>query len=83
MILPNHYQQLPPISMHMVLVFSTNRRMLKNQNVSNKEFSLVCQLAIDKKLSVHFGKDKAKAILFPKVKCLNKVNISVAGFSIK
>ena len=43
----------------------------------------LCQLALDKKLTVHFGEDKTKSIPFSKTKCLNKVNISFAGCSIQ
>ena len=37
----------------------------------------------DNKLSVHFGEDKTKSILFSKTKCLKEINISFAGHSIE
>ena len=47
------------------LVFSTNTRMSKKfKNVINKEFSTLCQWFIDNKLSIYFGEDKSKSILF-------------------
>ena len=55
----------------------------KIENVLNKEFSSLCQWFIDNKLSIHFGEDKAKSILFSKATSLKEINISVAGHSIK
>ena len=55
----------------------------KNENVLNKEFSSLCQLFIDKKLSIHFGEDKTKSILFSKTKSLKEINISFVGHTIK
>ena len=40
----------------------------KIENVLNKEFSSLCQWFIDSKLSIHFGEDKTKSILFSKTK---------------
>ena len=37
---------------------------IKIENVLNKEFSSLCQWFIDNKLSIHFGEDKTKSILF-------------------
>ena len=70
MILLNHYQKLAPIYMQMTLVFSTNMRTLKIENVLNKEFLLLCQWFIDNKLSIHFGEDKTKSILISKARGL-------------
>ena len=58
------------------LVFSTNTRMLKNCSFLNNEFSSLCELFIDNKLSMHFGKDKIKSILFSKARGLREINIS-------
>ena len=54
----------------------------KIESVLNKEFSSLCQWFIDTKLSIHFGEDKAKFILFSKARGLRKV-ISFAGHYIK
>ena len=70
MILLNHYQKLAPIYMQMTLVFSTNMRTLKIENVLNKEFLLLCQWFIDNKLSIHFGEDKTNSILISKARGL-------------
>ena len=70
MIFLNHYQKLAPIYMQMTLVFSTNMRTLKIENVLNKEFLLLCQWFIDNKLSIHFGEDKTKSILISKARGL-------------
>ena len=56
--------------MQMTLVFSTNMRTLKIENVLNKEFLLLCQWFIDNKLSIHFGEDKTKSILISKARGL-------------
>ena len=40
------------------------------KNVFNKEFANVCEWFVDNKLSIHFGKDKTKCILFRKEKNL-------------
>ena len=52
-------------------------------NVLNKEFSSLCQWFIDNKLSIHFGEDRTKSILFSKTRGLKELNISFAGHSIK
>ena len=55
----------------------------KIENVLNKKFSSLCQWFIDNKLSIHFGEDKTKSILFSKTRGLKEINISFAGHSIK
>ena len=45
----------------------------------NRNFSNICDWFVDNKLSIHFGEDEAKSILFaPSNKCkkLHKLNIS-------
>ena len=49
----------------------------------NKEFSLLCEWFIDNKLSIHFGQDKTKSVLFSKTRGLKENNISFAGHYIK
>ena len=55
----------------------------KIENVLNKKFSSLCQWFIDNKLSIYFGEDKTKSILFSKTRDLKEINISFAGHSIK
>ena len=83
--LPKHYQNLAPICMQMTLVFSTNIKttLKKVENVLNKGFLSLCQWLIDSKLSIHFGEDKTKSILFSKARPSRKINISFADHSIK
>ena len=69
--------------MQMALVLSTNWWCYKNENILCKEFSLLCRLFIDTKLSIHFGEDKTKSKFISKTKCLKEINISFAGYSIK
>ena len=38
------------------------------ENVLNKEFANMCKWFVDNKLSIHFGEDKTKCILFSKEK---------------
>ena len=40
-------------------------------------------LVIHRQLSVHFGEDKTKSILFTKARGLRKINASLPGHSIK
>ena len=68
----------------MILAVSNNRTILRKiRNVSSKELLSLCQLTLDRELSVHFEEDKTKSMLFPKRKYLNKVKISYADYSIK
>ena len=46
------------------------------ENVWNKEFVNVCDWFIDNRLSIHFGEDKTKYILFSRDKNLPKLNIT-------
>ena len=64
-------------------IFYQPQDVKKNENVLNKEFSSLCQWFIDNKLSIHFGDDKTKSILFSKTRGLREINISFAGHSIK
>ena len=52
-----------------------HRDIHKIENILNKEFSSLCEWFIDNKLSIHFGKDKTKAILFTRNKTEAKLNI--------
>ena len=71
------------ICMQMTPVFSTNMKTIKKiENVLNKEFLSLCQWFIDNKLSIHFGEDKTKSILFLKTSGLKEINI-LADHSIK
>ena len=53
------------------------------KNALNKEFANMCEWFVDNKLSVHFGKDKTKCILFSKVKNLPGVKITYKNNRIK
>ena len=56
-------------------IYYQHRDIQKIENVLNKEFSSLCECFIDNKLSIHFGKDKTKAILFTRNKTEAKLNI--------
>ena len=64
-------------------IFYQHEDVKKIENVLNKEFSSLCQWFIDNKLSIHFGEDKTKSILFSKMRGLKEINISFVGHSIK
>ena len=64
-------------------IFYQHEEVKKIENVLNKEFSSLCQWFIDSKLSIHFGEDKTKSILFSKTRDLKEINISFGGHSIK
>ena len=63
--------------------FYQHEDVKKIENVWNKKFSSLCLWFIDNKLSIHFGEDKTKFILFSKSRGLREINISSAGHSIK
>ena len=52
----------------------------------NNDFSNLCECFLDNKLSIHFGEDKTKSILFGskhKLRKVDKVNITYQGIDIK
>ena len=52
----------------------------------NKNFSLICDWFVDNKLSIHFGEDKTKSILFSskcKIKKASPINIHYKNIKIK
>ena len=49
----------------------------------NKEFANVCNWFVDNKLSIHFGEDETKCILFSRDKNLLEVNITYNNNGIK
>ena len=56
------------------------------EKVLSSNFSSLCDWFVDNKLSIHFGDDKTKAILFSpksKVKNADPLNISYNDISIK
>ena len=70
MIFPKHYQTQAPLCVEITPVFFFF-------------FSSLCQWFIDTKLSIHFGEDKTKPILFSRKRGLRKIIISFAGHSTK
>ena len=60
-----------------------NKDVTEIENVSNKEFANVCDWFVDNKLSVHFGEDKIKCILFSRDKNLSDLNITHNSNKIK
>ena len=58
-------------------------RDIQKIDVLSKELSSLCEWFIDNKLSIHFGEDKTKAILFTRNKTEAKLNICFQDHSIK
>ena len=56
-------------------IFCQDKDVTEIENVLNKEFANVCDWFIDNRLSVHFGEDKTKCILFSRDKNLTELNI--------
>ena len=57
-------------------IFYQHEDVAEIENVFNKEFTNVCEWFVNNKLSVHFGEDKTKCILFGKEKTLPGLNIT-------
>ena len=52
----------------------------------NKDFEIVCDWFVDNKLSIHFGEDKTKSVLFAskrKIKSARKLNVKYKNIKIK
>ena len=67
------------------LVFQ-HKDVIEIETVLNKNFSSLCDWFIDKKLSIHFGEEKTKSILFSskhKVKKCKPLNIHYKNIKIK
>ena len=64
-------------------IYYQHRDIQKIENVLNKEFSSLCEWFIDNKLSIHFGEDKTKAILFTRNKTEAKLYICFQDHSNK
>ena len=57
-------------------IFGQHKDVTEIENVFNKELGNVCNWFIYSKLSVHFGEDKTKCILFIRDKNLPELNIT-------
>ena len=68
-----------------VLIFSHKDIDVINEQL-NKDFNSLCDWFVDNKLSIHFGEDKTKTILFAsktKIKKLKKLDINHGDINIK
>ena len=66
-----------------ISIFCQHKDVKEIENVSNKEFAIVCDWFIDNKLSSHFGEDKTKCMLFSRDKNLPELNIAYNNNRIK
>ena len=57
-------------------IFCQHKDVTEIENVLNKEFANVCDCFVDNKLSIHFGEDKTKCILFSRDKNIPELNIT-------
>ena len=67
------------------LVF-TDKSFENIENNLNKNFNSLCEWFVDNKLSIHFGEDKTKSILFGtkrRLKGLRELNIRYKDIEIK
>ena len=70
----------------MILALSFNINMSPKFEHLNNDFSNLCEWFLANKLSIHFGKDKTKSILFGskrKLRKVSKLNITYQGIDIK
>ena len=56
---------------------------LKTSDRLNTEFNNLCDWFVDNKLSIHFGEDKTKSILFTVKNCPKADNLNISRGSIK
>ena len=68
---------------HETSIFFQHKDVTEIENVLNKEFVGVCDWFVDNKLSIHFGEDKTKCILFSRDKNLLELNITYNNNRIK
>ena len=54
----------------LISIFCQYKDVTEIENVLNKDFANVCDWLVDNKLSIHFGEDKTKCILFSRDKNL-------------
>ena len=64
-------------------IFYKHKDVEEIENVLNKEFANVCEWFVGNKLSIHFGEDKTKCMLFSKDKNLPALNIMYENNTIK
>lgn len=67
------------------LVFQ-HKDLKEIENRLNKDFSNLCDWFVDNRLSIHFGNDKTKSILFAsrnKIKKIGKLNITYKDINIE
>ena len=55
----------------------------KIDSTLNKNFNSLCDWFLENKLSIHFGDDKTKSILFGRKKCKNLKNLNIKRGEIK
>ena len=66
-----------------ISIFCQHKDVTEIENVLNKEFANVCNWFVDNKLSIHFGEDETKCILFNRDKNLPEFNITYNNNRIK
>ena len=76
-------QILIHICMQTTQVSCQHKNVTEIENVLNKEFVNVCKWFVDNKLSIHFGEDKTKCILFSKDKNFPELHITYNNNRIK
>ena len=67
-------------------LFFQHKHVTKTETHLNNDFSNLCELFLDNKLSIHFGENKTKPILFGtklKLRKTGKLNITYQSIDIK
>ena len=64
-------------------IYYQHRNVKEIEAILNSEFSSLCEWFIDTKLSIPFGEDKTRYILFTRSKKTEKLNINFQDHSIR
>ena len=52
------------------------KKLQKIEDVLTKEFSTLCEWLVDNNMSIRFGENETKCILFSKTNCSSKINVT-------
>ena len=67
-------------------LFFQGKYVIETEKQLNEDFANICEWFVDNRLSIHFGEDKTKSILFAskrKIKKVPKLNINYKNIQIK
>ena len=64
------------------LVFE-GKNVIETEKQLNRDFANICEWFVDNKLSIHFGEDKTKSILFASKRKVSKTKYCLQNIQIK